>query len=169
VINAARSRRDVIVIGASAGGVAALSALFAKLPRDLPAAIGVVIHRSPLVESHLPRVLGRWSALPVLEPGEGEVFAPGRIYAAPRDHHMVLDDSRLRLSRGPKEHRTRPAVDPLFRSAARAFGPRVVGVVLSGSGSDGVGGMIAIKGAGGLTLVQDPREAPTSPCHAPPS
>jgi two-component system, chemotaxis family, protein-glutamate methylesterase/glutaminase len=149
----------MIVIGASAGGVQALRQLFGLLPADLAASVAVVIHRSPFVESMLAEVLHRSSRLPVSEPKHGERIAKGRIYLAPRDHHLIVEDGCLLLSRGAKEHYTRPAVDPLFRSAAAAAGRRVIGVVLTGSGEDGVSGLIAIKAAGGMSLAQDPAEA----------
>lgn len=160
--------RDVVVIGASAGGVTALQHLFKALPTDLPAVIAAVLHRSPFYESMLPAVLGRYSALQVSEPTHDEPFQLGRIYVAPRDHHMVFDGARFALSRGAKEHYTRPAVDPLFRSAARWHGRRVIGIILTGSGDDGVSGLIRIKTAGGLSIVQDPDEAPhdSMPQHA---
>ena len=158
-INPQRVRRDVVVIGASAGGVTALRELFAKLPSDLDAGIAVVLHRSPVVESALAPVLAWRSALPVLEVLETRPFQSGNIYVAPRDQHLRVDGKMLQLSRGPKEQHTRPAIDPLFRSAAAAYGSRVVGVLLSGTGDDGVSGLISITTAGGITLVQDPREA----------
>ena len=158
-MNAAGIARDIVVIGASAGGVEALQALLAQLPRTLPAVVAVVIHRSPMFESRLPFVLGLRAHLPVMEPGDGDPVVPGRIYTAPRDQHLVFEDGQLHLNRGPKEHRTRPAIDPLFRSAAAAYGARVLGVLLTGLGDDGVPGFIDIKAAGGLTLVQDPAEA----------
>jgi two-component system chemotaxis response regulator CheB len=158
----------VVVIGASAGGVRALRSLFQALPADLPAVVAVVLHRSPFHESMLPAVLGRFSAMRVTEPAHEEPFKLGRIYVAPRDHHMTFHDGRFRLSRGAKEHYTRPAVDPLFRSAADWHGRRVIGVILTGSGDDGVSGLIAIKAAGGLSLAQDPDEATNDsmPQHA---
>jgi len=168
MINIERIRRNVITIGASAGGVEALSYLFSLLPRDVPAAIAIVLHRSPVVETRLPAVLGRRARLRVIEPADGEPFELGSIYAAPRDQHLMLEDGVVRLNRGPKEHRTRPAIDPLFRSAAEAYGERVVGVLLSGFGDDGVPGLIEIKKAGGLSIVQDPGEAlhASMPCTA---
>jgi two-component system chemotaxis response regulator CheB len=129
------------------------------LPADLAATVAVVLHRSPFAESMLAEVLQRSSRLPVSEPRHGERFAKGRIYLAPRDHHLLVEDGRLLLTRGAKEHYTRPAVDPLFRSAAQSWGPRVIGVVLTGSGDDGVSGLIAVTTAGGMSLVQDPAEA----------
>jgi two-component system, chemotaxis family, protein-glutamate methylesterase/glutaminase len=159
VINRERMPRNVIVIGASAGGVTALRELFAKLPGDLDAAIAVVLHRSPLVESALAPVLGWRAELPVLEAIDAMPFERGTVYLAPRDRHLRIDDKTLRLSRGPKEHHTRPAIDPLFTSAASSCGARSVGVLLSGTGDDGVSGLISITVAGGISLVQDPREA----------
>ena len=159
VINPQRERRDVIVMGASAGGVAALRELFAKLPGDLEAAIAVVLHRSPVVESALASVLGWRSTLPVVEAVDGMPFQRAAIHVAPRDQHLSIDGTTLRLSRGPKEQHTRPAIDPLFRSASVSHGPRVVGVLLSGTGDDGVSGLISITAAGGVSLVQDPLEA----------
>jgi two-component system, chemotaxis family, protein-glutamate methylesterase/glutaminase len=168
MINSESIPRDVIVIGASAGGVEALIELFSSLPAGLPASIAVVIHRSPLQSLHLRQVLGRRSTVPVREPQPHETMAPGTIYLAPRDHHMLVKGQHLILTRGPKEHFTRPAVDPLFTSAAAAYGPRVVGVLLTGAGEDGVAGLIAIKHHGGLGLVQDPKDAkiPSMPLNA---
>jgi two-component system, chemotaxis family, protein-glutamate methylesterase/glutaminase len=168
MINSEGIPRDVIVIGASAGGVEALIQLFSSLPGDLPASIAVVIHRSPLYSLHLMQVLGRRSTLPVREPKPHETMMPGMIYLAPRDHHMLVKDNHIELSRGPKEHFTRPAVDPLFTSVAAAYGSRVIGVLLTGAGDDGAVGLIAIKQYGGLGLVQDPRDAkiPSMPLNA---
>jgi two-component system chemotaxis response regulator CheB len=156
------------VIGASAGGVEALIGLFEKLPAGLPMAIAAVIHRHPHRESQLAQVLGRHALLPVLEPSHGQPVEHGHIYLAPRDHHLLIEAAGFRLDAGPKRHRTRPAVDPLFESAAHAFGARVVGVLLSGGGDDGVDGLIAISAAGGVSLVQDPAEArnPSMPSRA---
>ena len=168
MINGERLVRDVITIGASAGGVTALAGLLQLLPRELPAAVTIVLHRSPLHETQLPLVLGRRAALTVIEPVNGEPFQQGVVYVAPRDHHMVLEDGVVRLDRGAKQHRTRPAIDPLFRSAAATYGPRVVGVLLSGMGGDGVSGLLEIKRVGGISLVQSPDEAefPTMPNRA---
>jgi two-component system, chemotaxis family, protein-glutamate methylesterase/glutaminase len=168
MINAERIPRDVIVIGASAGGVEALIHLFSTLPAQLPAIIAVVIHRSPMYNLHLSTVLGRHATMPVREPETNESLTAGRIYLAPRDHHMLLKGKHIELNRGPKEHFTRPAVDPLFVSAAEQYGPRVIGVLLTGAGDDGVAGLIAIKHHGGLSLIQDPRDAkmPMMPMNA---
>jgi two-component system chemotaxis response regulator CheB len=158
-INRDCQRRDVIVLGASAGGVAALRELLAKLPEQLDASVALVLHRSPVFESALASVLGWRAPLPVIEAVDEMPFARGCVYVAPRDQHLRIDGATLRLSRGPKEQHTRPAIDPLFRSAATSHGKRVVGVLLSGTGDDGVSGLIAITAAGGLSLVQDPSEA----------
>jgi len=168
VINTERLKRDVIVIGASAGGVQPLKDLLGLLPPDLSATVAIVLHRSPYYETQLPLVLGRHSLLSVLEPADRDPVLSGAVYVAPRDQHMIFDNGCVRLSRGPREHHTRPAIDPLFRSASERYGSRVVGVLLSGMGSDGVSGLIAIKKAGGVSLVQHPGEAQfeTMPCAA---
>jgi two-component system chemotaxis response regulator CheB len=159
-LNTSGTARDVIVVGASAGGVQALMFLLSRLPSNLPAIVGVVLHRTPYVETRLPLVLGRHASLRVLEPQDGVSLERGVVYVAPRDQHLMFERGTARLSRGPREHMTRPAVDPLFRSAACEYGERVAGVLLTGYGGDGVPGLIAIKAAGGLSLVQDPQEAP---------
>ena len=158
----------MITLGASAGGVQALMTLLAKLPADLPAIIGIVLHRSPHHETQLPTVLGRHAGLKVIEPADGEPLEHGVVYVAPRDQHLLFQGGRAHLSRGPREHLTRPAIDPLFRSAAAEFGARVTGVLLTGFGGDGVPGLISIKAAGGISIVQDPLEAthPTMPRRA---
>jgi two-component system chemotaxis response regulator CheB len=163
-----RVLRDFVTIGGSAGGIEALMTLLEKLPASLQAAVAVVVHRPPLYESRLVTVLCRRSALPVLEPEDGQPAEPGRVYLGPRDRHMVFEDGVIRLNRGPQQHRFRPAVDPLFMSAAEVYGRRVIGVLLSGGGADGVRGLIAIKARGGISIVQDPREArtPTMPINA---
>lgn len=150
---------DIIVIGASIGGLDALRALLPGLPRDLPAALFLVWHLAPDSHGVLPDLLQAVSPLPIANAQDGEAIRPGRIYVAPPDRHLVLEPGRVRLSRGPKENRFRPAVDPLFRSAAAAYGPRVVGVVLSGALDDGTAGLWAIKDRGGVALVQDPLDA----------
>ena len=152
-------RREIVVIGASAGGVEAMREVAQGLPRDLDAAIFCVMHHPPGAKSYLPEILTRAGPLPALHAEDGERIRPGRIYVGPPDHHMLLADGHVRLSRGPHHNRHRPAVDPLFGSAARSYGPGVIGVVLSGTLDDGTAGLAKIKGAGGVALVQDPATA----------
>lgn len=149
---------DIIVIGASAGGVEALSKLVAELPRSLRASVFVVLHLSR-GRSVLPEILSRAGVLPAIHPNDGDPIEPGRIYVSRPDHHLTLEPGRIRILHGPTENGYRPAVDPLFRSAARHYGPRVVGVILTGALDDGTAGLAAVKEAGGVAVVQDPEEA----------
>ena len=153
------ARRDIVVVGGSAGGIEALTALVRGLLPDFPAALFVVVHIPPYSVSHLPQILSRAGALPAVHATDGEPIEPGRIYVAPPDRHLLVRRGWVELTRGPRENHSRPAVDPLFRSAARAYGSRVIGVVLSGSLYDGSLGLMAVKTRGGLAIVQDPREA----------
>ncbi|HRI38641.1 MAG TPA: chemotaxis protein CheB [Nitrospira sp.] len=166
-INPAGIKRDIIVIGASAGGIPALQQIFAEFPLQMSAVVGVVLHRG-VQPSHLAEVLGRRSALPVKEPRKSLPMRRGVIYLAPPDHHLLFEQGLVVIQRGPQEHSTRPAVDPLFRSAALAYGQRVVGLVLTGCGEDGVSGLIAITTRNGLSLTQDPDKAymPYMPLNA---
>ncbi len=150
--------RDIVVIGASAGGVEALSALVAELPAALPAAVFVVLHLSR-GRSVLPEILTRAGRLPAVHPADGDPIAPGRIYVARPDHHLTIERGVIRIVHGPTENGYRPAIDPMFRSAARVYGQRVIGVILTGALDDGTAGLAAVKEAGGLALVQDPDEA----------
>lgn len=151
--------RDIFVIGASAGGVHALIELAAGLPADLPVAIFVVQHVSPYGRSAMPNILSRSGPLEAVHPEDNDRIHKGRIYVAPPDHHLLIQDGHVRLSRAPTENGHRPAVDVLFRSAARAYGARVVGVILTGSLDDGTAGLTEIKRYGGLAVVQSPEEA----------
>jgi two-component system, chemotaxis family, protein-glutamate methylesterase/glutaminase len=159
---------DIVVIGASAGGVEALSLVAGGLPADLEASVFVVIHVPANGISVLPDILSRRGPLLATHARDGEEFERGRIYVAPPDCHVLLRRDRLRVERGPKENGVRPAIDPLFRSAARLYGPRVVGVILSGVLDDGSAGLAAVKDRGGLTVVQDPEDAlyPAMPRNA---
>jgi two-component system chemotaxis response regulator CheB len=149
----------VIVIGASAGGVEALSRVVMTLPRDLPAAVFVVLHIPASGPSLLPDILNRAGPLPAHQARDGEKIERGRIYVAPPDHHMLIKPGRVMIARGPRENNARPAVDPLFRTAARSYGPWAVGVILSGGLDDGTLGMMDVKRFGGITIVQNPDEA----------
>jgi len=150
---------DIIVVGASAGGVEALLELIGGLPPDLPAAMFVVLHVSATETSVLPKILARNAQVPVAHAEDGDPIELGRVYIAPPDRHLLVHQDHVRVVRGPRENNHRPAVDPLFRSAALAYGPRVVGLVLSGSLDDGAAGMQAISRAGGIGIVQDPEDA----------
>lgn len=150
----------IIVIGASAYGISTIAHALGMLPATFAAPVLVVQHVGARSPSYLPAILSRVTRLPVLHPRDGQPIAPGHVYVAPPDHHMLVRPGRVRLSRGPKEHHTRPAVDVLFRSAAVSYGPAVVGVVLTGYLTDGTVGLLAIKDAGGVTIIQDPAEAP---------
>jgi two-component system chemotaxis response regulator CheB len=149
----------VVGIGASAGGIDALTRLVGRLPADLPAAVCVVLHVPATGRGMLAAILARRTALEVDVATEGEPVHAGRIYVAPSDRHLTVRDGRLRLDRGPKEHGVRPAVDPLLRSLAAAYGARAVAVVLSGALHDGSSGALAVRDAGGAVLVQDPEDA----------
>jgi two-component system chemotaxis response regulator CheB len=150
---------DILVVGASAGGVEALQALVAGLPADLPAAVFVVLHLSPDSISVLSRILDRAGPLRAVTAEDGAVIRHGRIYVAPPDRHIMLTEGRVRVVAGPKENRHRPSLDPLFRTAARVYGARVIGVILTGSGDDGTAGLREIKARGGIAVVQHPKDA----------
>lgn len=151
--------RDIIVVGASAGGIDALRTLLGGLPRELDASVFVTMHVAADSPGILPRILQETCPLPVGHARDGEEIRRGRVYVAPPDCHLLVERDRVRVSHGPKENLCRPAIDPLFRSAAYVFGPRVVGVVLTGRLDDGTAGLWAVKRRGGVALVQDPDEA----------
>jgi two-component system chemotaxis response regulator CheB len=161
-------RRNIIVIGASAGGFDALKTLISGLPADLDASIFIVWHMSPDLRGILPQVLNRVGGIYAANALDKELIVPNRIYVAPPDHHLLIENGTARVTRGPKENRFRPAVDPLFRSAAYAYGARIIGVVLSGALDDGTSGLWTIKDHGGIAIVQEPRDAavPSMPENA---
>lgn len=162
------TRRDIVAIGASAGGIDALKRLVAVLPTDYPGALFVVVHISPGADSILPAILARAGALPAVQAEDHMPIEHGRIHVAPPGLHLLLERGVMRVTTGPKENRHRPAIDPLFRSAAWAYGPRAVGVVLTGNLDDGTAGLWAIKSCGGTTIVQEPNDAhhPGMPMNA---
>jgi two-component system chemotaxis response regulator CheB len=151
--------RDIIVVGASAGGIEPLVILVRALSRNLPAAIFIVLHIPADSPSLLPEIIGRATPLKVAQAKDGAAITYGHIYIAPPDNHLLVERDRVRVVPGPRENRHRPAVDPLFRSAALAYGPRVAGVVLSGALDDGTAGMLAVKQHRGVAIIQEPIEA----------
>jgi two-component system, chemotaxis family, protein-glutamate methylesterase/glutaminase len=154
------SARDIIVIGASAGGVEALRRVVSALPSDIPAAIFIVMHIPAWHDSALPAILSRCSSIPAVHPKSGDPVEHGRIYVAPPDQHLIIDSAnQVQLWHGPKENGFRPSINALFRSAAVTFGARVTGVVLTGGLDDGAAGLWWIKRMGGAVVVQDPSDA----------
>jgi two-component system chemotaxis response regulator CheB len=151
---------DVVVIGASEGGIAAVSSLVAGLPADLAAAVFVVVHLRAGFRSSLPEILARCGSLRARHAIHGEAITPGRIYVAPPDMHLTVRPGYVQVVRGPKENGFRPSVDALFRTASIAYGARVIGVVLTGNLDCGTAGLLSIKARGGIALAQDPTEAP---------
>ena len=149
----------VFVIGASLSGIDTLARLMHLLPPDFPAPIFITQHVASHSPGMLPHILTGAGYLPAVHPKNGELFERGRVYVAPPDRHMLVQKGYVRLSHGPQENLARPAIDPLFRSAAAAYGPAVVGVVLTGQLDDGTSGLLAIKDRGGIAMVQDPSEA----------
>jgi two-component system chemotaxis response regulator CheB len=160
--------RDIIVIGGSAGSIEPIVQLLSQLPSDLPATLFAVIHIPSEGTGILPQILQRRSTLDVLHPSDGQPIRAGQVYVAPPDHHLLVKRGKVRVTRGPKENRFRPAIDPLFRSAAAAYQQRVVGVLLSGALDDGTFGLMLVKKQGGLAIVQHPEEAlmPSMPLSA---
>jgi two-component system chemotaxis response regulator CheB len=150
---------DIIVIGASAGGVEVLSQLMHDLPPGLPATLFVVCHFPARARSALPEILSRSGPLLATHARDDAPINPGHVYVAPPDYHLLLRPGSMKVTRGPRENGQRPAIDPLFRSAAHVYGPQVIGVVLTGALYDGVAGLLAVRAAGGIAVVQDPQDA----------
>jgi two-component system, chemotaxis family, protein-glutamate methylesterase/glutaminase len=155
----AAANRDIVVIGASSGGVEAIATLVAGLPAELPAAVFIVLHQLPGIRSSLSELLTRRGHLRARLAIHGETIEHGRIYVAPPDNHLTIRPGHVQVMRGPKENGHRPSVDALFRTASVAYGPRVVGVVLTGNLDCGTAGLLSVKARGGMALVQDPGEA----------
>jgi two-component system chemotaxis response regulator CheB len=166
--NSAELGHNIIVIGASAGGIEALLALVAQLPVDIPAAIFAVLHTPASIPSKLPQLLNRYGSLPAKIAEDSEPIRPRQIYLAPADNHMLLKADQIRVVPGPRENLWRPAIDPLFRSAAVTHGASVVCVILSGMLDDGTAGLVAVKRCGGCAVVQAPTDAafPDMPTNA---
>jgi two-component system, chemotaxis family, protein-glutamate methylesterase/glutaminase len=163
------TRKDMVVIGASAGGIDALKTLVAALPKDLKAAIFVTIHVAPYSMGILPEILERSGALAASNAKDWEAIQNGRIYVAPPDYHLLFEkEGYVRITHGPRENRFRPAIDPMFRAAAYCFGPQVIGVILTGWLDDGTAGLRAVRERGGTTIVQHPDDAfaPSMPLNA---
>ncbi len=156
----------LIALGASAGGVEALIRVVRDLPADLPAAVCIVLHISPTGSSRLTDILTRSGPLPAVEAAQNDIPKVGRIYIAPPDRHLIVSGRRLALVEGPLENSVRPAIDPLFRSAAEAYGPRLIAGVLSGMMDDGTAGLAVAKQAGAITFAQDPEDALCAPMPA---
>src|SRR5689334_2539844 len=162
------ANRDVLVIGASAGGVEALIFLARNFPRDLPAAVVVTVHLPPQGGSVLDELLNRAGPLTAVFASEHDRLRKGFIYIAPADRHLILEGDFFTLGHGPRENNSRPAIDPMMRSAALCCGSRAIGVVLTGTLSDGASGLWAVDQCGGMTVVQDPGDAdfPEMPANA---
>jgi two-component system chemotaxis response regulator CheB len=161
-------KKDIVVIGASAGGVPVLKELVEGLPAEIPAAVFIVLHVGASDRSYLAEILQKKSALPVTQAENGESIRRGRIYVARPDYHLLVEASTVRLARGPRENRSRPAIDALFRSAAHAHGSSVLGVILTGTLDDGSAGIWWVKDRGGTAIIQNPDEAefPSMPLSA---
>lgn len=153
------AKRNIIVIGASAGGFDAIKKMVAQLPPDLDASIFIVWHMSPGIRGILPDVLNKLNTIGASNAQDKETILTNHIYVAPPDHHLLIESNRLRVIKSPKENRFRPSINPLFRSAAQTYGNRVIGVILSGALDDGTAGLWRVKFDGGLTVVQDPADA----------
>src|ERR1700710_1870901 len=150
----------IMVIGASAGGIPAISSLCGGLPPDLPAAVFVVLHMSALSSAErLARIFQRHTDLVCQAAGDGEIIKAGHLYVAQPNHHLLLGEGVMKLNQGTRENKYRPSIDVLFRSAAVAYRSRVIGIILTGMLEDGTSGMYAIKRCGGICIVQEPEEA----------
>lgn len=154
-----KSPKKIVLLGASAGGIEAIGSILDVLPARLDAAVFIVVHLNPSVPSLLAEILARRTKLRVITALDGEEIRAGTVYVAPPDRHLTVHEGRVRLGRGPRENGFRPAVDPLFRSAAMTIGEGVIGVILSGNLDDGTTGLLEVKQQGGIAIVQDPDDA----------
>jgi two-component system, chemotaxis family, protein-glutamate methylesterase/glutaminase len=161
-------KHDLILIGGSAGSIRVLQTVIGALPKNLPAVVCAIIHTTPRGRSTLPQLLNLSGSLPAVQASDNAALVPGRIYVAPPDRHMLIGHNHIHLTRGPKEGLHRPSINISFRSAAQAYGQRVVGVLLSGMLDDGASGLWEIGRHGGVTVIQDPSEAefPSMPLNA---
>jgi two-component system chemotaxis response regulator CheB len=150
---------QIVVIGSSAGGLEALRQIVRDLPVDFPIPICVVNHSAPQAPGLLAEILNRVGTLPAMHASDRDRLVPGQIYVAPPDYHLIVEPGMLRVTKGPRENRFRPAIDPLFRSAAQVYGPAAIGVLLTGNLDDGTAGLWAVKQLGGIAIVQDPADA----------
>jgi chemotaxis response regulator CheB len=150
---------DIVVVGASAGGLDVVTKLMSGLPARFPSAVFVVIHITPSAKSVLASILNRSGSLPAVQAVDGQPIERGRVYVAVPNHHLLIKEGFVSVTVGPKENRHGPAIAPLFRTAARVYGSRLVGIILSGAGDDGVAGLHAIHHRGGVTIAQDPSDA----------
>jgi two-component system chemotaxis response regulator CheB len=153
------AKRNIVVIGTSAGGVLALKQLVSTLPADFTASVFIVMHVSPHSPSLLPEILSTAGLLEAIHPVDGDIIQPGRIYIAPPDHHLLIEYEQVLVKKGPKENRFRPSIDALFRSAAYTYGSQVIGVVLTGMLDDGTSGMWSVQRLNGVTVIQEPDDA----------
>jgi len=153
---------EIVVIGASSGGLKALQTLLSGLPAEFSLPVVIAQHRGNDSDNGLCEYLGKCSSLPISEPDDKEPLLSGHVYLAPRDYHLLIEDRSFALSTIPPVRFARPSIDVLFESAADAFGPRAIGVVLTGANADGASGAAAIKSRGGMMIVQDPDSADCS-------
>jgi two-component system chemotaxis response regulator CheB len=151
--------RDIVAIGASAGGIEAILKILGELSADFPASVFVVIHLSPESKSVLPEIIFRKTGFRAVHPENNQRVETGVVYLAPPDYHMTVHEGRIAVEKGPRENRHRPAIDPLFRSVAVSYGSRAIGIILTGSLDDGTAGLQAIKMCGGIAIVQHPEDA----------
>lgn len=153
------AKRNIVVVGASGGGVTALVSFVKSLPPQLEASIFIVLHVPPFSQSRLPEILSSAGHFKAVHPNDGDSIKPGLIYVANNDRHLLVEEGRVLVKKGPKENRFRPSVDALFRSAAYTYGSRVIGIILSGMLDDGTSGLWTIKQLGGVGIIQEPSEA----------